>query len=178
MTDTAHDQEVIQGLGEEESPADAFAGDPSLIARLRALREEAKADHHLDLDIPGYEGLLVARFKPYSIAKSEAKANVLRKEMGKKRSVLLQASCDGLIDACDEVLIRKTPDADLQPVDDVTPVRFDSRLAELLGIQATTAREVVVGLFPTEQSILAMNVAVSEWLQDVTRDVDEDLLGE
>jgi hypothetical protein len=66
----------------------------------------------------------------------------------------------------------------LIPVDDTVPVAFDQRCAELfikdetLVRQIKEARQVVLAMFPTDQSILAENVAVTRWMQDVTQETD------
>lgn len=150
----------------------------TLLNTLRAKREELKEDHTLDLDVPGYEGMLVARFRPFPVEKAERKMKEFQKLVG-KQPVLLKAACDTLIDACEQLMIRKEPGTEPVPIDpDVEPpIAFDSRAAELFGFQATTARQVVIGLFPTEQSIVATNVEVSRWMQTLTRDTDEELLG-
>jgi hypothetical protein len=76
-------------------------------------------------------------------------------------------------------MVRKEAGAEPQPIDPEAdaPIAFDSRAAELFGFQASTARQVVIGLFPTEQSIVATNVEVSRWMQTLSRDTDEELLG-
>ena len=103
MSEDPDKEKVIQGSPNEggfEDPAEeAVIDESTLMGQLRAMREEAKADKYLDLDIPGYKGLLVARFRPYPVAKSEAKADQLRKQMG-RRPILLQMACDSLIAAC------------------------------------------------------------------------------
>jgi hypothetical protein len=150
----------------------------TLLNQLRGKREELKGDHYLDLDIPGYDGMLVGRFRPFPIEKSERKMREFQKLMG-KQPMLLKAACDTLIDACEQIMVRKEAGAEPVPIDpDVDPpIAFDSRAADLFGFQANTARQVVIGLFPTEQSIVAINVEVSRWMQTLTRDTDEELLG-
>lgn len=178
--DPDNDKKVINDGSEAGGPGEHAPemDETSLMAQLRAMREEAKGDKYLDVDLPGYKGLLVARFRPYPVAKAEAKTDVLRKKMG-KRPILLQLACDTLTDACDEIFVRKTPASDLVSIDDTTPVQFDSRLAEYLGIKgAATARQVVIETFPTEQAILDLSNTVGEWLKDTTAEVDEELLGE
>lgn len=165
-----------QGEGQGNTPESARA---TLLTSLRAKREALKADHYLDLDIPGYDGLLLARFRPFPIEKSEAKAKQLQKLQASNAPVLLKASCDTLIDACEQLMVRTEEGGDPKPIDPDTdvPIAFDSRAAELFGFSATTARQVVIGLFGTEQSIVAMSVEVSRWMTTLQRDNDEELLG-
>jgi hypothetical protein len=160
-----------QGNGAEGANA-------TLLNQLRDKREALKGDHYLDLDIPGYEGMLVGRFRPFPVEKSERKMKEFQKLVG-KQPMLLKAACDTLIDACEQLMVRKEAGAEPQPIDPEAdaPIAFDSRAAELFGFQASTARQVVIGLFPTEQSIVATNVEVSRWMQTLSRDTDEELLG-
>jgi hypothetical protein len=73
----------------------------------------------------------------------------------------------------------------LIPIDDTIPVRFERRLVELFlkpkGIDTghiKTAREVVLSIFPTEQSIIASNVEVSTWMMNLNRRTNADAVGE
>jgi hypothetical protein len=175
MTDITHDRDEA-----DEPVPDERAG---LIGQIAALREEAKGEHWLDVEIPGYKGLLWARFRPFPVEKTEAKVKQLQKVRG---PVLLDASCDVLIDACEQLLLLpakyngdKGEDGEnLIPVDTDLPVRFDQRAAELFKVPNPTgsSRGVVKGMFPTEQSILAIQVRVSSWMQDVTSETDDQLV--
>jgi hypothetical protein len=165
-----------QGSPQGNGSGDARA---TLLATLREKREANKAEHHLDLDLPGYDGLMVARFRPFPVEKTERKMAEFQKLQG-KQPILLKVACDTLIDACEQVLLRKEEGAEPFPIDDeaMPPIGFDSRLSELLEFKADSARQVVLGIFPTEQSILAMNARVSQWMADVTSETDRGLLGE
>lgn len=184
--DSRTDPDAIQGDTQGSGPEGARLSEEGengpvrdLIGTLRAKREALKEDHWLDLDLPGYDGLLVARFRPFPLEKQERKMAEFQKAQGRS-PILLKAACDTLIDACEQLMVRKNPGEDPVPIDEdaLPPIAFDNRAAELFGFTATTARQVVMGLFGTEQSILAMNVRVSQWMTDVTREADEDLLGE
>lgn len=164
----------------------------TLLGQVADLREEAKAEHHWDRPIPGYNELFWARYRPFPASKTERKTAELRKIMERGGPVLLQAACDTIIDACDQVMLlpprfEGDPGAEgenLIAIDDEVPIRFEYRLAELIvknkdelnGIK--TARDVVKAIFPTEQAIIAQNIEISRWMQDVTRNVDRDSLGE
>lgn len=161
----------------------------NLLARVRELREEAQGDHHLDLPLPGLGDYVWARFRPFPFEKTERKIEEFRRAQG-KQPIIVKAACDTLIEACEQIMLlperfKGDPGqggANLIPIDDeaVPPIRFDERLAEAFGFNkpSMTARQVVRAMFPTEQSIVAMNVRVSEWMQDVTRESDQQLLGE
>src|SRR4051812_45975261 len=74
-----------------------------LIGQVRDLRVEAKKDHHLDLPIPGYQRLLWARYRPFPSSKSERGAAELRKAASQGLPIMLNASIDTLIDACEQI---------------------------------------------------------------------------
>lgn len=150
-----------------------------LLDQLRQMHAETKSkDFKLDLEIPGFKGLVMARFKPYNLSKTERKADVLRKRMEAGDAILLDAACDTLVDACVGIFVRHTKEGEWIPLDDEEPITFEPRLGEALGFEAKTARGVVKQLFATEQAITGMAIAVNNWLQDVTKEVDEEYLGE
>lgn len=167
---------------EVETPPQA-----NLIAKVRELREIAKGDHFLDLPIPGLGDHVWARFRPFPAEKTERKMAEFQRLQG-KAPVILKAACDTLIDACEQIMLLKeefegdpgTDGENLIPIDPdaLPPIAFDSRLAQVFEFEAPSARHVVQAMFPTEQAIIAMNVRVSEWMQDVTKKVDGGLLGE
>lgn len=164
----------------------------SLIDQVADLRTEAKKDHHLDLPIPGTKQLLWARFRPFPSAKTERKSAGYRKAVERGGAIMLNAACDTIIDATDQVMLLKPEyegdiglDGDnLIPIDDSIPVGWDMRLADLFirdhveRAQIKKARQVVIAMFPTEQAIIQMNVTVSQWLNDVTRQTDQDFLSD
>lgn len=163
----------------QEDPVDETAGSAlSIMDQVREQREELKEEeHHLDLDIPGYNGLLVARYIPVRFQVIEKLAKAAQKDRsGVSKNVL--ASTDTLIEACQEIFLRV--DGELQPIPTGSgvPVTFEKRLAEALGFEATTAREVVAGVFANEFGVIDHNVRYSKWLRDVTKEVDDDFLGE
>jgi hypothetical protein len=169
---------------EEVAGSNGVPDKENLLAGVRKLRDERVGeDHKKDLDIPGYDGLLMARFRPYQMSKSERAANSLRERAERGDPVILDVACDTLVHACSEILVRKNKDSDPISIDDEVPVRFDTRLSEVLGLGVPEppkgkARDVVKALFFTEQGIVAMAMTVDAWLRDVYKEVDEELLGE
>lgn len=174
---------IADDVTEEEEPR---TESENLIGQIKSLREEAKSDHHLDLPIPGYQRLLWGRYRPFPSAKSEAGAAELRKAASRGLPIMLNASIDTIVDACEQIMVLKPEfngepgetGENLKPLDDEVPIRYDVRLAELIGYQTRSTRDVVTGLFPTDQSIMAHSITIAQWLQDTTRKVDSGLLGE
>jgi hypothetical protein len=165
----------------------------SLFGQIGDAIQDSKRDQHLDLAIPGTNELLWARYRPFPVAKTEAKTDEMRRAHERGRPVMLQAACDTLVDACEQLYVlppefEGDPGNDgenLIPIDDTIPVRFERRLVELFlkpkGIDTghiKTAREVVLSIFPTEQSIIASNVEVSTWMMNLNRRTNADAVGE
>lgn len=165
---------------EAEQSSNGHDDRANLLGVLRQVHQESKAkDYKLDLEVPGMQGLMMLRFRPYNTGKAERKADALRKRMEAGEPILLDAACDTLADSCAEVFVRKSRDLKWEPLDDEDPVKLDARLGELLQFSgATTPRKVVKQLFPTEQTITAMAVKVSNFLTDINQEVDEEALGE
>jgi len=163
----------------------------SLLDQLAETRQEIKEQAKpLHLDVPGYKDQLWVRFRPYSISKTERKVRALQSGVNKKKPMLLAGACDTIIDACEQVMLLPErfhgdigeDGKNLITIDDVVPVGFDQRLAQLFKVpgadRMTEARQVVMAMFPTEQAILKMSVTVSEWLNgELNEDADEEFLG-
>lgn len=175
MTDT---DSIHAAPVEAAAPTDAPS---SILAALRSKREALAADRHLDVDVPGYGGLLVLRL---GVVPSRQLAVVAEKaERSNSPDAAFNANADLLIQACVEVLGRERDDADLQPLDDADPqVRIDARLAGLLQLDGSTARATLRGLFALANSPdYAVAVAAArygEWMGQASLEVDEDLAGE
>lgn len=163
----------------------------SVMNRLRKRRAELRADHHLDAAIPGYDGELVARYRPLEWATFRAMAKKV--ELSKSDRAELLAHADTLIKACDSIWIkdpddpRSDPKTGLRPVDEdpeSPPVKYDDRLADYLGFainnEAKTgpARQVLFGTFNNDLAVTAHYNEVTDWMNDVTQTVDNEFSGE
>lgn len=157
------------------SPTD----DPlSVISQLREKRKTLGAGAKpLRLEVPGYDGLLLIDFKwvPFSeLAKNALSLQKVKSPI----EVQIAAACDTLIATCDGFFIRIGED--VKPLDEDEPFDTfgDPRLPELLGYEAAnSARESCRSLFANEYSLITTANTVLEWLQDTTRAVDEEHLG-
>lgn len=174
-------QEQGQLDGDDDFAQDA--GVVSIIDQLAQTRQEIKENAEpLDLAIPGYKELLWARFRPYAVAKAEKKVPQFQRAVKKKQPIVLNSACDTLSDALEQLMVKKD-DGELIPIDGELPVGFDQRLGEMLkipGVESmTTTRQIIIGVFPTEQSVLAMANKVNEWLQgELDEETNESFLGE
>lgn len=175
--------QVDEGGGGDERAA--------LLDHLRSMhKEQAERDYAKFMPLPGTGRMMWAKFVPFPVGRGTKKAKAIARRLDSDDDgVVLDASCDTLIDACQEIMLLKPKfngeigkdGKNLIPVDDEAPIRFDSRFAMIMELDLgddKTARNVVKQFFPTEQGILDMSQSVNIWLKDVTAELDEDFLGE
>lgn len=176
MSTTDDDTQALPVLGN----GNGHAPPSSVFEALRAKRAEHSAESIFDVDVPGYQGLLVLRLGPIASAKLSALRARMEKSRAPERDANLNA--DYLIAACRDVLVRQSVDEPLAPADVDEPMRLDSRLAEALGLSASSARDVVrqvYGAAPSPE--LAISVAVGrylEWAAAMNVEDDEAFMGE
>jgi hypothetical protein len=162
-------------------PIVAAPGD-SILDAVRKRREALEHDRHLDLELPGYHGCLVLRCGPINAKKlSQVRERVTRQGAGAALDFAFNA--DIVIDSCREVLGRRRPEDELEPIDpEGTPVRVDARLAELLGVDAKTARDLLLVLYggapSPEVAVERAQIELYQWSSGMEPELEEDLLGE
>jgi hypothetical protein len=177
-------------LAESELEAQAASnGDSddqaSVIAALRAQRAEAEVPHELDMEVPGWGGLLVLRLGP--IPPAQLNRLVERANNAKSKTAATDASADMLIAACREVWGRKPGRPLVMLTDeDSEPLRLDKRLAEQFQLKDATgetperARGVVLALYNAVPSPeLAVGSSASEyveWARGANAEIDSELL--
>jgi hypothetical protein len=164
----------------EPDPVEA-APAGSVLDVIRERRSTRAAEHVYDMPVPGYGGLLVLRCTPLA---GEALTPLrLRLERSRDPSRDFGLAADILVAACENVLARRSAGAELEPLDPTgEPVELNERLAELLRVEARSARELVRAVFSLAPSPeLAAGDAVGDylaWAQGADADLDEGLLGE
>ena len=124
------------------------AGTPgSLLSALRARVHEQQAAQTIDIELPGFGGLLWARYQAIPLAR------IYRNGRGGQPINPLTDSgiaADALATACVGLLGREKPEDELVELDAGDgPVRFDDTLVELLDLHPSvrTARAVIFALF-------------------------------
>jgi hypothetical protein len=153
----------------EIPPADRPAGPTSILARIKADRDARSTSEHVDLPIPTWNGDLVAR---YVVIERRAVEKLADPKLAGT------ADLDFLIRACHGVFMRDDNGDMIALADDAGPVRFDARLAMLLGIEATTGRDVVQYLFRANALAIGAHAAkVADWMQDTSQVIDGAILG-
>jgi hypothetical protein len=168
------------GIAEELIPEveEAPTGLLSIRDQIRAERDELKTETKLDLVVPGYE-MIGVRYRGIPSRELDAFAKSLSKSKEGMRT-----AADVLIRCCESILVRPHGDDALEPLEDDQGdcLKFDQRLADFLGIEAATAREIVIQLFSPDgvQTLAAFEHAnaVMEWMQGKGSQIDPSLLGE
>jgi hypothetical protein len=182
---SAQDEQPIR----EDEPGQPSTDDAqdlgvSVLDRLKKRREEIGAKKYINLDIPGYSGELVARFKRMrwealkDIAEQAEGSQAKRKE--------LNGHADVIATACEQLIIRRSlpgGDEELTPIHELypddfgtTPVRFDPRLAEWLELHiegTPTARKVVFAVFNNDLAVTALHNELGAWMQSSQGEEEE-----
>jgi hypothetical protein len=167
---------------DEEPITEEPAGDPqTVLDAVRAEWQKQTAERTMDYEVPGMERRLVLRLGPIRGSTLTRLRERLEQSRSPERD--LNLNCDVLVAACRLVLGRPGPGQDpVELGDDDGPFRLDSRLAQALGSDAQTARQVVVALFRRanvpELAVAQAASAYMEWASSADSDVAEDLLGE
>jgi hypothetical protein len=162
--------ELADAYEEQEEESDSFV--KSLREKRKAIAENITAD----FDIPGYDGVLVARYRrdPDIWDKFRKMADKLQKSKNPRKELLGQ--CDVLIKTCDGFFLRQ--DGILYPLNEAAKdrgldlggdldesIKYDNRLAAFLDFEASSARQVVLSLFNNELAVTAHHNDVGEWMQ-------------
>lgn len=151
---------------------------------LRARFEALPTSRVKDFDVPGYDGLLVARYRRMTTAEVTALTEHLPDvDPNDRESVVRAAVClnaDFLCAACAELFGRK--DGELQPLsDDGVPMRYDQSFAAMMGFDVTPeqgAREVLMRTLDHNELALKRHADdVDEWMTSLRPALDKDTVG-
>jgi hypothetical protein len=173
------------GSDEAPSPANEIVSEPfspaagSVLATIRARRDQLAGEKSLTIDVPGYEGLLA--LKMGVVATRQLQGIGERSERSNSPDAATNGNVDVVIAGLVDVLARGSVDDQLAPIDDAGAASVN-RLGELLGLDVTSARATMIALFSGAPSPdLAIGAAAAEyieWLRGENQEVDEALLGE
>jgi hypothetical protein len=149
--------------------ADTDRFDDGLVAAapgsaLEAFRARRKRRRYVDLRVPDTEPAIWVRYGP--LPQHRIDAHVLRYARSKdkdrtvkRESALLAEACIGVFEVVDGREVSIDPD----DRDGEWPT-FGERLAELLGIPATSAGEVVRDLYGEDAAVMATSAKYADWL--------------
>ena len=130
-----------------EAPAPNGAGEvaeSSVLTAVRLRAQQLAQEHTVDLDLPGYDGVLTGRYKAINIAK------VYGGPGGQLRNPLSDwgVAADALCRALVNLYGREHADGELVPLFNDQDARYDDELAAALNLTPTepSARAVLVAL--------------------------------
>lgn len=187
----------------DASPAaakdDAFRSAPALNGALAKIGEQHKklrARKTLDLNVPGYDGLMKVEYKLLGEPEMDALAKRLEAVKDEGVTGSWEAEADTLVALCNRIHIRESTDDPWQVLEDENgPIRFGASFARALagvGIEVsdTRARETVVDFFspredPSDKSsprqypnaMERHTNAIILWNRNQTELIARDLLG-
>jgi hypothetical protein len=169
------------------------------LAGIAKRHEEIRAESHLTLFIPSYEGHMKVRYRLLpEVDMDKLGRRIEEAQRGEGVAAALDVEADILVQMCDRIFVRD-PEADEYQVleDEKGPVRFESHLAAILsqaGVQFSDeqrAREIVQDLFSPRQDPSnpssprshpqAMELhtnAILAWHRGQKESIDRRLLGE
>ena len=168
----------------EPEPVEAPA-EGSVLDVIRRRRESYHAEEHYYALVPGYEGLFALECGPLKAETQTAtrvRMQMLERKGDPARDWAINA--DTLIAVTERVVGRVSIGSPWESIDTLTgePVRIEERLAELLGVEAASARELLRAVFDKVPSPeVAIGVRVNEyleWAQGLDLDADRLMMGE
>lgn len=168
------DEQVMQPSAAEQV-ADGFPEvDASIRDRLVRDRQKKKERQTCDIDLPGYGGELVARYRIMDTAELEVIGKKVTRQSKSQAARLTNGSCDTLIAACEGIYLRNDND-ELNPLELEDGIaKYDQRLARYLQFEAESAREVILGVFGgNDMEVIQHQVKYAAWLSDTSRDPND-----
>ena len=182
--DLAADEQAERELEELHAEnGDTPHGPPSsLLDSLRARRAELAGEHTYDMEVPGYDGCLVLRLAP--LRGQEIAQLARRAEASKAPDREFHANASIIIRSCRAVLARENREEELRTLhpDEVTTLTLNDELAELMGIHAPSAIELLKALWDKvpspEISIGMMAGEFVEWSSQANQEDEEVFQGE
>lgn len=170
-----------------DSPPAREVPDGSPLGALRKRYQALQSGLTKDLDVPGYGGALVARYRVIGQDRYEASRRDVAKVPVADRGEILGATIQ-LVEACDSLWCRAEEGHLVSLVDgspDGPPVRYgDDELAAALGFDPSdTARGNIRKVFTVDgdlnvTALLAHSIELSEWMQNVSQEADTAFAGE
>jgi hypothetical protein len=154
-----------------------LASSESLKEGLRRQRESNLQNETLNLALPEYtDPELVGQYRMVDPSELAAIGEKLKREFKNRMELVTYGAIDSIIAACVGLYARPAGSKELISLDEGIPLRFDSRLADYLGIEATTAREVVIQTFGANMyAIIDHNVKITRWMGDRKADLGDGL---
>lgn len=146
----------------------------SLRERVQARREALQRDTTVTFDVPGYEGILKARYRVLTWKEIGQISERVGKEKDLDRATHeLYIAADTLARACESV-----HDAESEPGAG-RGVGWCPQLAHDLGFpEPTTARQAIFRIFARDTQVVTHYRSMMDWQDGENHRIDEDLAGE
>jgi hypothetical protein len=158
------------------------------LGRIRAQRKAIAGKEHLVLRVPDYDDLQIR----YRLMSERATEEIQKKIEAAQRSGTAKKNIDAVADfiiaACDAIMVRVGDGFEVLVDENDQKVRFDNRLAEVLGIgEVDEARKIVLETFSPEgedglrrnpDAMIDQVEAVIAWRKGREYEIDSALLGE
>ncbi len=159
-------------LAEGQSPFEA----------LRRKREGIEVEKQIQLEIPGYEGNLAARYKSLGYREIRKQAKRIASKGGDEAENEVTYAATVIARMCETILYRASDEDQLRPIHEFAealgdePVRFDERLAEtVLGIEGVSGPAQIVRLvFRNQYAVLDHFGRLDAWLRESSGAGDQD----
>lgn len=168
----------------ENGSGGAKAAPGSILDKIKTRRVELQRERHLDKDIPGYSGRLVARLNPVPWDDLKKISKKVEKLKDNPRVELISHT-DTIIAATAQLLVREVPGGPLKPLHEVegaeseTPIGWDERLIKALDLpDAKSARGILWRVFSNDYAVTVFHNEFMEWQKEADPEADEELLGE
>lgn len=177
--DLPDETDETDAIGNSDETRHLLSGDqPSILDQLVAARQETAENQTVDIELPGYKGMLVARYGLLDNSELAKIAKRVRKQYKKQEEQVLAISCDILISAC-EGFYHRNEAGELQTITKDGEVLSYHNAGDFLQFETTSARNSVIQVFAgNELAVVDQQVRLARWMRNTGVDVDTDLLGE
>lgn len=162
----------------DEASAETQVADGSLASRIAARRAKLQANSDKVFDVPGYEGILAARYRV--LGWTEMRGIGKRHERMEDEALQeLYVAADNLILACDDVLEVK-PDGTRESLN----LRWGTALADRLGVTVpenvpgSRERQALLAIIARDTWVITHYGEVAMWQESATEDVDETVVAD
>lgn len=162
--------------GDPESDVASAPAPGSLAERLRRQREAISEDTDFEIEVPGFNGALVARFhRDPNTAYDRVKKIAESVQRSRNPNAILMGQADLLAEFCEEILIRneQKKGRPLEPLHYAFPeigegpCAFENRLGQAFGFEVDgSKRKAVLGLLNNELAVGPFHNELSIWLQN------------
>lgn len=150
--------------------------------QLRARRAALRKRRLMRVELPGWEGSLIAWFRPYEWEETKDITTRADNESAQAGDVGVRAELNASADLLARAVVDiKGWDGEKYIVlsEDEKPLRFDNRLATVLDMPpAETAREILIQCFGTDLSVVTVHQAIMSWSRNLDGDARAVMEGE